>query len=54
MLWAARVHYRQGRPLQALAYVGRALLTRPKTAGRPLKRALDSLFRKFQAKTHRA
>ena len=51
MLSAARIHYRQGRPLRALASLGRALLTRPQVAGRPLKHAVNSLFRKSQAQT---
>jgi len=54
MLSAARIHYRQGRPVRALVYAGRALLTRPKVAGRPLKRAVNSLFHKSQAQTNRA
>jgi glycosyltransferase involved in cell wall biosynthesis len=54
MLSAARIHYRQGRPVRALACLGRALLTRPKLAGRPLKLAVNSLFRKSQAHTDRA
>ncbi len=54
MLSAARSHYRRGRPVQALAYVGRAVVTRPLIAGRPLKRALNSLFRISQAQTKRA
>ena len=54
MLSAARIHYRQGRPLRALVSLGRALLTRPKVAGRPLKRAVNSLFHKSQAQTDRA
>lgn len=54
MLSAARIHYRRGRPLRALACLGRALLTRPQVAGRPLKHAVNSLFRKFQAQTDRA
>ena len=45
MLSVARTHYRRGRPLRALVYVGRALLARPVVAGRPLKRALNSFFR---------
>jgi cellulose synthase/poly-beta-1,6-N-acetylglucosamine synthase-like glycosyltransferase len=52
-LWAARIHYRQGRPLRALVSLGQALLTHPKIVGRPLKRAVSSLFRKSQAQTHR-
>jgi glycosyltransferase involved in cell wall biosynthesis len=51
MLSAARIHYRQRRPVRALASLGRALLIRPKVAGRPLKRAVDSLFGKSQAQT---
>ncbi len=54
MLSAARIHYRQGRPVRALASLGRALLTRPQVAGRPLKHAVNSLFRKSQAQTDRA
>ena len=54
MLLAARIRYRQRRPLRALVYVARAVLTRPKVAGRPLKRAVKSLFRKFEAQADRA
>jgi hypothetical protein len=49
MLRAAHIHYRQGRLLQALLFVTRAVMTRPLVVGRPLKRALNSLFRKSQA-----
>jgi glycosyltransferase involved in cell wall biosynthesis len=51
LLRAAQIHYRHGRRLQALASLGRAVRTRPIIAGRPLKRALYSLFRKFQIGT---
>jgi hypothetical protein len=34
-----------------LSVVGRAVLTRPVVAGRPLKRAVNSLFRKSPAET---
>ena len=51
MLRAARIHYRRGSPVRALVYVGWALLTRPKIAGRPLKLAVNSLFRKSHAET---
>ena len=54
MLWAARIHHRRGSAVRALVYVGRALLTRPIVAGRPLRRALNSFFRKSQAETDRA
>ena len=53
-LSAARIHYRRGRPIRALVSLGRALLTRPQVAGRPLKRAVNSLFHKSQAQTERA
>jgi glycosyltransferase involved in cell wall biosynthesis len=51
MLSAARIHYRRGRLGRALVYVGRALLTRPRVAGRPLKRAVNSIFRKSHGET---
>ncbi len=51
ILSAARSHYRRGRPLPALVYLGRAILTRPIIAGRPLKRAVSSLSRRFQTGT---
>jgi hypothetical protein len=47
MLSVARTHYRRGSRLRALVYVGRAFLTRPVVAGRPLKRALNSCFRRL-------
>ena len=50
MLWVAGIHYRRGSPVRALACVGRAVLTRPIVAGRPLKRALKSFFRRIKAK----
>lgn len=53
MLRAARIHYRQGRRFQALVFVARAVLTRPIVAGRPLKRAVNSLFRKTHWETGR-
>jgi hypothetical protein len=54
MLLAARSHFRRGRPTRALLALGRAVLTRPLVVGRPLKRAVNSLFRKSQAETARA
>jgi hypothetical protein len=54
MLSAARTHYRRGSPVRALVYVGRALLARPVIAGRPLKRALNSFFRRFKGEEGRA
>ncbi len=48
MLSAARVHYRRGSPGRALAYTGRAFLTRPIVAGRPVKRALKSFLGRFK------
>jgi hypothetical protein len=54
MLSAARIHYRRGSPVRALAYLGRALLARPVVAGRPLKRALNSFFRRFKGEKGRA
>ncbi|MFZ0960203.1 MAG: glycosyltransferase [Terriglobia bacterium] len=54
MLRAAHIHYRQGRRLQALVLMGRAVLTRPIIAGRPLKRAVNSLFGKSAAEVDRA
>jgi glycosyltransferase involved in cell wall biosynthesis len=53
MLSAARIHYGRGRPVRALACLGRAVLTRPVVAGRPLKRAANSLFRKSQVQAGR-
>jgi len=53
MLSVARNHYRRGRPVRALVYVGRAVLTRPIVAGRPLKRALNSFFRGFKREKRR-
>jgi glycosyltransferase involved in cell wall biosynthesis len=54
MLWAARIHYRHGRPVRALECLARALRIRPEVAGRPLKRAVNSIFRKSQAQAGRA
>ena len=54
MLLAARSHYRRGRPACALVFLGRAVLARPIIAGRPLKRAVNSLFHKPQVKAGRA
>ena len=54
MLCAARIHYRQRRPVRALVSLGQALLTCPRVVGRPLKRAVNSLFRKSQVQTDRA
>jgi hypothetical protein len=54
MLSAAGIHYRRGSRARALVYVGRALLARPAVAGRPLKRAVDFLFRNSHAETDRA
>jgi hypothetical protein len=48
MLSAARIHYRRGSPVRALAYAGRAVLTRPIVAGRPVKRALKSFLGRFK------
>jgi hypothetical protein len=53
LLRAAHIYYRRGRRLQALVFVGRAVLTRPIVAARPLKRAVKSLFRKSLAETNR-
>ena len=53
-LTAAGIHYRQGRPLNALASMGRAILIRPLVAGRPLKRAVNSLFRRSRTGTGQA
>jgi Glycosyl transferase family 2 len=47
-LAAAGIHYRQGRPVRALVFSGRALLVRPLVAGRPLKRALTRLVAGFR------
>ena len=49
LLRAADIHYRQSRRFQALLFVARAVLTRPIVAARPLKHAVNSLFRKSQA-----
>jgi cellulose synthase/poly-beta-1,6-N-acetylglucosamine synthase-like glycosyltransferase len=49
LLRAAHIHYRRGRRFQALVFMARAVLTRPIIVGRPLKRAVDSLFSKPQA-----
>ena len=54
MLLAARSHYRRRRPVRALASLGRAVLTRPVVAGRPIKRAVECLFGKSQVVTGRA
>jgi glycosyltransferase involved in cell wall biosynthesis len=51
LLRAAHIHYRQGRPLDSLVFVARAILTRPIVAGRPLKRAVVSFFQKSQVET---
>jgi hypothetical protein len=51
LLRAAHIDYRQGRRFQALVDLGRAVLTRPIIAGRPLKRAMSSFFRKSPAQT---
>jgi len=45
LLAAAAIHYRQGRPLSALASAGRAVMIRPIIAGRPIKRAWVRLVR---------
>jgi glycosyltransferase involved in cell wall biosynthesis len=54
LLRAAHIHYRNGRPLLALAFVVRAVLTRPIIAGRPLKRVVDYLFGKSRVTTGQA
>jgi len=54
MLSAARSHYRRGSPVRALVYVGRAFLTRPVVAGRPLRRAVNSFFRRLKGEKRRA
>lgn len=54
LLRAAHIHYRQGRRLQALVFLARAVVTRPIVAGRPLKRAVNSLFRKSKTAAGRA
>jgi glycosyltransferase involved in cell wall biosynthesis len=54
LLRGAQSHYRRGRPILALLFLGRAVVTRPIIAGRPLKRALSSLFRNSQVETGRA
>lgn len=51
LLRSAHIHYRHGRRFQALASVVQAVVTRPILAGRPLKRALKSLFRKSHVET---
>lgn len=43
LLRGADIRYRQGRRFQALVYVGRAILTRPIVAGRPIKRLIERL-----------
>ncbi len=48
-LSAAQAYYRRGDPVRALGALGQALLTRPVVAGRPLRRAVNSLFRKSPA-----
>jgi hypothetical protein len=48
MLSAARIHFRRGKIGRALLSLGRALLTRPRIAGRPFKRAVNSLLRKLR------
>jgi hypothetical protein len=53
LLRAAHIHYRQGRRFQAMVFMARAVLIRPLIAGRPLKRAVNSLFRKAQVETGR-
>lgn len=53
MLLAARIHYRRGRRLRALVYLARAIMTRPIVVGRPLKRAVNSLFIRTQAQSDR-
>lgn len=50
---AAQIHYRHGRRFQGLAFAVRALITRPIVAGRPLKRAVNSLFGKSPAQAGR-
>jgi hypothetical protein len=40
-LSAAEIHLRQGRPVKAMASLGRAVLVRPIVAGRPIKRAFE-------------
>jgi glycosyltransferase involved in cell wall biosynthesis len=54
LLRAAHIHYRQGRRLQALVFLARAVRTRPIVAGRPLKRAVKSLFRKSKTAADQA
>jgi hypothetical protein len=54
MLSVVRTHYRRGRPIRALVSLGRAVLTRPVVAGRPLKWAVNSFFRRFQSEEGRA
>ena len=43
-IYAARAHYRRGRPIRAVASMARAILARPVIAGRPVKRAVHSLL----------
>ncbi len=54
LLRAAHIHLRQGRRIEALALVARSVLIRPIIAGRPVKRAVYSLFRRSQAEIARA
>lgn len=54
MLSVARTHYRRGSPVRALPYLGRAFLAGPVVAGPPLKRALNSFFRRFKGEKGRA
>lgn len=49
LLTASQSHYRRGRPFRALVSLGRALLTRPVVAGRPLRRAINSHFGRSRA-----
>jgi glycosyltransferase involved in cell wall biosynthesis len=53
LLRAAQSYYRQRKVARALLFLGRAIMMRPIVAGRPLKCAANSLFRKFHLGTVR-
>ena len=50
-LQAARIHYRQGKPVRACACAGRAVMARPVILGRPVKRAFQHLLQKSHPAT---
>jgi hypothetical protein len=54
MLSAARTHYRRGSPVRALVCLGRAFVARAVVARRPVKRAVNSFFRRFKGEKDRA